>query len=107
MADVAAGVHASEGILRYVTALAAATRSLDGVRLGVSPRGSLALVRAARALAAMRGRTYVVPDDVKELAHPVLAHRIVVTAEADVQGHTPASVLDHVLAHVPVPVRRA
>jgi MoxR-like ATPase len=107
MADVAASVYASEGILRYVRALADATRTLEGVRLGVSPRGSLALVRAARALAATEGRSYVLPEDVKELAGPVLTHRIVVTAEAEVLGHTPASVLDHVLAHVPVPVRRA
>lgn len=107
MADVAAGVYVSEGILRYVTAIADATRNLDGVRLGVSPRGSLALVRAARALAATEGRNFVVPEDVRYLAEPVLTHRIAVGAEAEVQGHTPLSVLRHVLDHVPVPTRRS
>ena len=90
MIDVAAGVHVADAVVRYVAALTAATRSLQGVRLGVSPRGSLALVRAARAL-----------------AEPVLAHRLILSSEAEIQGHTPHSVIEHVLAHVPVPTRRS
>jgi MoxR-like ATPase len=107
MAEVATGVHVAEAILRYVTAISSTTRSLPGIRLGVSPRGGQALVRVARAMAASRGRAYVTPDDVKELAEPVLAHRIMLDPEAELAGHTPSSVLAQVLERLPAPTQRA
>jgi MoxR-like ATPase len=69
----------------------------------VSPRGSLALLRAARVAAAAAGRTYVTPDDIKVLAEPVLAHRIIIRPEAEIQGRTPEEVVARALQAVPVP----
>jgi MoxR-like ATPase len=77
------GVHISEAIRRYVINLATATRSHPDLRLGVSPRATLQLVRACRAYAALHGRDYVIPDDVQALAVPVLAHRLLPAAEAE------------------------
>ena len=71
-------VHVSEKVMKYIVELAAATRTLEEVSLGVSPRGMLSMMRACQALAAVRGRDYVLPDDVKELCVPVFAHRMVV-----------------------------
>jgi len=70
-------VHVSADIRRYIINLVDATRKEDGVALGVSPRGSLAMLRAVMALAAVRGREYVIPDDVKEMVKPVLGHRLI------------------------------
>ncbi|MCC5954445.1 MAG: MoxR family ATPase [Acidimicrobiia bacterium] len=107
MIEVAAGVHVSDPLLHYVRAITAGTRTASGVRLGVSPRGSLAMVRAARVLAASEGRAYVTPEDVKVLAGPVLSHRILLTSEAEIHGRDAATVVDEVLAGLPVPVRRS
>jgi MoxR-like ATPase len=96
-------VHAAPGIVRYVAALAAATRRRPELRLGVSPRGSLALLRAAQAHAAGAGRLYVVPDDVKRVAPAVFTHRLLLTPEAEVRGMRAADVVADVLAGVPVP----
>ena len=74
--------------------------------LGVSVRGCLALLRASRTWAAAHGRHYVTPDDVKALAEPVLAHRILLDAEAEFAGHTVAQVLGEILGEVPPPERR-
>jgi MoxR-like ATPase len=73
------------------------------VRLGASPRGSLALLRAGRASAAAQGRGYLVPEDVRSLAIPVLAHRLILTPEAEVRGITATQVVEQVLAEQPVP----
>jgi MoxR-like ATPase len=81
-----------------------ATRRSDAVELGASPRGSLALYRGAQALAALRSRTYVLPDDVKELAPDVLGHRLMLQAETRLRGRTASSVVQQVLDTVPVPV---
>jgi MoxR-like ATPase len=99
-----ATMHVSPEIARYVAHLAAATRAHQALRLGVSTRGSLALVRASQAYAACAGRHYVVPDDVRACAGPVLTHRLVVTAQAEVRGQTSAAVLAEVLAGLRVPV---
>jgi len=96
-------VHVAPGVVRYVAALAAATRQRPELRLGASPRGSLALLRAAQAHAAGTGRLYVVPDDVKQVAPAVLTHRLLLTPEAEVRGLRAADVLADVLAGVPVP----
>ena len=91
----------------YVVDLAAATRRHPGLALGMSPRACLSLQRAARARAAALGREYVVPDDLKALAGPVLEHRLVMTPEASLGGQTPGDLLVQCLASVPVPTTRA
>jgi MoxR-like ATPase len=103
MIELTAGVHVAAEIARYIVAIAKQTRLRSELRLGVSPRGSLALLRAAQAYAAADGRNYVVPDDVKTLAPAVIAHRLLLTAEAEVQGGRVADVLTEVLSSVPVP----
>src|SRR2546430_3178802 len=96
-------IHVDVSIREYIVAIATATRSHPNIYLGVSPRGSLALFRAAQALAAMQGRGYVIPDDVKLLAKPTLTHRIIVTPAARVRSITSTAVLDEILQTVPVP----
>jgi len=89
---------------RYLTRLVRATRDHEAVELGASPRGTLALGRAAQALAALRGRDHVLPDDIKALAVPTLAHRIILSPEARLRGRTVAQLLDEIVASVAVPV---
>lgn len=98
-----ATVHVAPEIARYVALIAFATRDHDALRLGVSTRGSLALMRAAQAHAAGAGRGYVVPDDVKVTAPAVLTHRLVASAQAEVRGITVATILAEVLDSVRVP----
>ena len=99
----AARAHVAASINDYIVRLTAATRKAPGVRLGASPRASIALLRAARARAVVAGRGYVVPEDVRGLAVPVLAHRLILTPEAESAEGTAESVLADVLAAVPVP----
>jgi MoxR-like ATPase len=106
MIRVARGVHVAPSLKGYIIDLAAATRSHPGLQLGMSPRSALALQRASRALAAARGRDYVVPDDLKALARPILEHRLTPTPEAQLGGISPADALDDVLASIPVPTAR-
>ncbi|GCE11836.1 AAA family ATPase [Tengunoibacter tsumagoiensis] len=96
-------VHVDPSIREYIVGIANATRSHQNIYLGASPRGSLALFRASQALAAMRGRGYVIPDDIKLLAKPTLAHRIIVTPAARVRSITSTAILDEILQSVPVP----
>jgi MoxR-like ATPase len=96
-------IHVDPSIREYIVAIATATRSHTNIYLGVSPRGSLALFRASQALAGMRGRGYVIPDDVKLLAKPTLAHRIIVTPAARVRAISSTAILDEILQSVPVP----
>ncbi|WP_425325677.1 MoxR family ATPase [Propioniciclava soli] len=96
-------VHVAESVGRYVVALAGATRHHPSVLVGASPRGSLALLTAGRALALIRGRDFVVPEDVKALARPALVHRIVVKPELWLEDVGPATIVDQVVAQVPVP----
>ncbi|MEU7527997.1 MoxR family ATPase [Saccharothrix sp. NPDC042600] len=97
------GVHLAPEVCEYAVRVAVGTRSHPAVRWGVSPRGSIALVRAAQAYAATEGRLFVTPDDVKVVAEPVLAHRLVLTADAELTGRTAAAVVADVLGAVPVP----
>jgi MoxR-like ATPase len=99
-------VHVDPSINDYVSRLVEATRSAVEVRLGVSVRGALALVRAAKTLAAASGRHYVVPDDIKSLAEPVLAHRLVLDPEAEFEGVTPSSIIAQLLLETPPPSDR-
>lgn len=96
-------VEVAPAIENYIVALSAHTRDLPEVRLGVSPRGGLALLRAARVAAAAAGRSYVSPDDVKAMAQSTLAHRIILRPDAEVQGRTAAEVVARALEAVPVP----
>jgi MoxR-like ATPase len=96
-------VEVSAAMEQYIVAVCAQTRSMPEVRLGVSPRGGLALLRTARVAAAAGGRTYVTPDDVKALAESTLAHRIILRPEAELQGRSPAEVVARALQAVPVP----
>jgi MoxR-like ATPase len=100
-------VHVAPALQGYLVDLAAASRSHPAVSVGVSPRASLALQRVARARAATRGRTYVVPDDVKAVAVPVLAHRILLRPDAQVAGTTAEEVVAELLHRVPVPSSQA
>jgi MoxR-like ATPase len=106
MAELAATVHVDPSVLDYVARIAEQTRSSPSTSLGVSVRGCLALVRAGRTWAAAHGRHFVTPDDIKSLAEPVLAHRILLDAEAEFAGTTVADVLGQILAEVPPPERR-
>ncbi|HET7489080.1 MAG TPA: MoxR family ATPase [Acidimicrobiales bacterium] len=102
----AAAVHVSPALKGYLVDLAEATRRHPSLSLGISPRATLALQGAARARAASLGREYVVPDDVKALAGPVLEHRLVPTPEASIAGVSSADVLAQVLGTVAVPAGR-
>ncbi|GAA1409346.1 MoxR-like ATPase [Glutamicibacter uratoxydans] len=106
MADLAASVHVDDAVLDYVAALCEATREAPETRLGVSVRGALAMVRAAKVWAASQGRNYVLPDDVKELAQHVFSHRLVLDPEAEFSGATAAAVIDAVLRATAAPTRR-
>lgn len=97
-------VFVHSAVLDYILELVAATRSRAELALGGSPRASLALYRSVRALAVLRGRDYVLPDDVKQLAVPVLAHRLMVSAPARVKGTRAEKVVESLLAEVPAPV---
>lgn len=97
-------VHCEASVRRYVVQLVQATRRHPAYELGASPRGSLSLFRGARALAAIRGRDYVLPDDVKALAPYVLAHRTILSSQSRLRGRDTEGVLREVLDAVPVPV---
>jgi MoxR-like ATPase len=103
MGRLARTVHVDPSINDYVSRLVDATRSATEIRLGASVRGALALVRTAKTLAAAAGRHYVIPDDVKALAEPVLAHRLVLDPEAEFDGVTASSVVGQVLIETPPP----
>ena len=90
-------VHVDDSVVQYIISIVGATRSHSDLTLGASPRGSLALFKGAQALAAIRGRDFVRPDDVKELALPALAHRLIPKPESALRGRTPDSVLNEIL----------
>ena len=106
MTQAARLVHVAPSLKAYLVDLAEASRRHPGLALGMSPRATLSLQRAARAYAAAQGRNYVLPDDVKVLAGPVLAHRLMLTPEAQLQGSDAADVVADVLGSVPVPSGR-
>ncbi len=100
-------VHADASVVDYVMEIVRRTRNAQGIRLGASPRGAVALLRAARALSLTRGRTYVVPDDVRDLAVPCLAHRILPTgaSSSTADAHeAAAAILEEILSEVEAPV---
>jgi len=99
-------VHVAEPLKQYVIRLVAATRSSPELRLGASPRATLHLLRAGRARAALDGRDFVIPDDMQGLALPVLAHRLLPSAEAVVTQQPPERVLAAIVEHLPLPQLR-
>jgi MoxR-like ATPase len=103
MAAYAKQMHVAAALKGYLVDIAETTRRHPALALGMSPRATLSLQRAARARAAASGRDFVVPDDVKALAQSVLAHRLVLTPEASMQGVDTSEVVDDVLRHVAVP----
>ena len=107
MAKLADGVHVDPAILSYVSQLAHESRQLRHVKLGLSVRACLAYVRAAKTWAAADGRGYVVPDDIKELAMPVMSHRLLLDAEAEFSGVTVDDVIGQMLSQVRPPTERA
>jgi MoxR-like ATPase len=104
MIEQAREVHSAPAIRRYIVQLVETTRRHSDVYLGASPRASIMILRAARSMAAAEERDYVIPDDIKVLAVPALAHRVIVTADAIMSGRSPEVILQEILAEVPVPV---
>jgi MoxR-like ATPase len=96
-------ITVEEGIQQYIVSIVRSTRGALNISWGASPRAAVALLLCSKALAAMRGRGYVTPDDVKEIVKPVLRHRIVLRSEAEIEGVTADQVLDEVIAGVEVP----
>ena len=103
MIEVVRRVEVAPALEHYIVAISSATRSMSELRLGVSPRGSLALLRAARACAATAGRPYVVPEDVKAMAPVVLAHRVILQPDAELQGRTGTELIARAVQSVQVP----
>nr|WP_284295122.1 MoxR family ATPase [Luteimicrobium album] len=99
------GVWASDAVKQYVLAIVSATRDHPALRLGASPRTTIQLLRAAKAVAAMDQRDHVLPDDVQRLAVPVLAHRLITTTEARLAGQTPADIVTAIVERTAVPAR--
>ena len=103
LVEAVKAIHVAPALKHYLVDLADATRRHPNVALGMSPRATLALQRAARARAAAAGRTYIIPDDIKALADPVLSHRLVLSSDAQLQGINAGKVVADVLGAVPVP----
>jgi MoxR-like ATPase len=97
-------IHVSTDVRNYTLQVTRTTREHEAVDLGVSPRGTLALFKASQALAALRGRDYVIPSDVQHLCPPILAHRIHISPRIRLRGRTPAQVVAEITDTVPVPV---
>jgi MoxR-like ATPase len=103
MTALCSRVHVEDKLFDYINSLVRLTRAWPQFHLGASPRGGLALVQGSRTLAAFRGRDFVVPDDVVDIALPALRHRVVLTAEAEVEGHTTDDQLRELIRSVEVP----
>jgi len=96
-------IRISLPVREYISDIVRATRDNNSLRFGASPRGSLGLMRTGQALAALRGRDYVLPDDIKYLVGPVLAHRLILKEEERLRGGTPDNLLDEIVSQIPVP----
>ena len=96
-------IRISRPVREYIADIVRATRNNESIRYGASPRGSLGLMRTGQALALLRGRDYVLPDDIKHLARPVLAHRLILTEEERLRGGTAERFPEEIIARIPVP----
>ncbi len=103
MRDEIVEIHAHPSILEYIESLTRATRDVEELDLGLSPRGAIHLLQTSKARAYLRGRTYVIPDDVKAMAHKVIDHRLILSPEAELGGMTRSGVTDSILSSVTVP----
>ena len=101
--EVFSQVHVSEPVRRYISALSEATRTAPDVALGVSPRGMLSMMRASQAYAAIHGRDYVLPDDIKRLVAPVFSHRMILRGSAMMHAEKVGRLLDEIIKKTPVP----
>jgi MoxR-like ATPase len=99
-------VHTADAVKNYAIHLVTATRESADLRLGASPRATLQLLRTARAVAALEGRDYVLPDDLQALAVPVLAHRIIPTAESQLARRTTDAIVADIVHRLPIPTDR-
>ena len=106
MQEQVKAVRVEESVREYVVDVVRATRDHGAVALGVSPRGTLALYRTAQALAALRGRSFVIPDDVKYLAPAVLTHRLIISPQTRLRGRRPEEIVAEIVDTVPVPIER-
>jgi len=97
-------IYVDPRVRKYILDIIQATRNHDDLHLGGSPRASIALFRTGQAFAAIHGRNFVLPDDVKKMAHPVLAHRLILRPESRLRKVTPASVIEEILTEVAVPM---
>jgi MoxR-like ATPase len=97
-------IRVSQPIREYIADIVHATRDDEAIQFGGSPRASLGLMRAGQALAALRGRNYVLPDDIKYLAHPVLTHRLILTENERLKGKSTNHLIEKLINRVPVPV---
>ncbi len=104
LADEQRTIHVDDSIRHYIVEMVRATRSNQAIELGASPRGSLFLTKGAQALAALRGRSFVIPDDAKYLAPFVLAHRVTISPQARLRGRTKEDIVSEIVGNVPVPV---
>ena len=104
--DAVTTVRVDDTIRMYVVAITQATREHDGLSLGASPRAALSLYKTAQAKAALDARDFVTPDDVKEMAETVLAHRMILTSNSRLRGRTTETIVKEVLDSVPVPIER-
>lgn len=96
-------VHVEDHLIRYITSIIQETRNNASLYLGASPRASVAILRASKAIAAIRGRDFVTPEDIQEVTSPVLEHRVVVTAEKEMEGTTVSDVLKQIIKKIEVP----
>ena len=106
MQDAVTAIRVDETVRSYIVAIAQATRTHDGPSLGASPRAALALYKTSQASAALDGRDFVTPDDVKAMAESVLAHRMILTSNSRLRGRTTEQIVNQVLGSVPVPIER-
>ena len=97
-------IHVSQPIREYSADIVCATRDDEAIQLGASPRASLGLMRAGQALATLRGRKYVLPDDIKYLAHPVLTHRLILSEDERLKGNSTDHLIEKLINRIPVPV---
>jgi len=103
MRDAVRGTYVHDTVYEYVRDISRATRAIDDLELGLSPRGAIHLLQVSQARAFIRGRDYVIPDDVKDMAHRVIDHRLILSPEADMEGLTRSGITDSVLSSVLIP----
>ena len=96
-------LHIEDKLFDFITALVTATRNHSGIYLGASPRASIGIMNASKAIAALNGRDFVTPDDILRVAPPVLRHRIVLTPEKEMEGVTPDEMITTILSSIEIP----